>query len=114
MHNLSPSHPTKPPGSSIVLITGCSSGIGRALAEEFSRQGYRVYATARHLSAIQDLAAQDIEIARLDVTDEQTITEVVDRILTQEDRIDMLVNNAGYGTMGPLLDISKAELRKLL
>ena len=101
----------RPPASTVVLITGCSSGIGRALAMEFNRRGYRVYATARELSAIEDLAAEEIEIARLDVTDEQTITESVDRVLTQENRIDILVNNAGYGSMGPLLDISKAALR---
>ncbi len=109
MHRL----PTaSPPASTVVLITGCSSGIGRALAEEFNHRGYRVYATARELSAIEDLAAKQIKIARLDVTDEPEIAEAVHHILTQESHIDILVNNAGYGAMGPLLDISKAALQR--
>ena len=110
MYRLDSTAHTLTPASTVVLITGCSSGIGHALAEEFNRRGYRVYATARQVSTIEDLAAKDIGIVRLDVTDEQTMTEGVDDILKRETRIDILVNNAGYGAMGPLLDISKAAL----
>ena len=97
--------------SPVTLITGCSSGIGRALATEYKRRGCTVFATARSLPALSDLAAQGIETLRLDVTDPQSIEEATSRILDQIGRIDLLVNNAGYGQIGPLMDISPDQLR---
>lgn len=94
----------------VVLITGCSTGIGRTLATEFQKKGCKVYATARKLEAIEDLESQQIAVDRLDVTDDQNIAEVVDRINRNETRIDILVNNAGYGLMGPLIETPGEEL----
>jgi NADP-dependent 3-hydroxy acid dehydrogenase YdfG len=68
----------------VVLITGCSSGIGRALCEAFHCQNYRVVATARRPEALADLAAQGMLTLPLDVTDSAAIERAIDEVLTQE------------------------------
>ena len=94
------------------LITGCSSGIGRELALEFQQRGYRVWATARNLQSIQALAEQNIKVLELDVTCESQVHKVVQHILGSDGHLDMLVNNAGYGCMGPLMDMPGEELEQ--
>lgn len=93
----------------VVLITGCSSGIGNALALEFHHQGYRVYATARNLVDIEGLAQQGMATLKLDVTCPTEMASVIDTLVVETQGIDILVNNAGYAVMGPLLDIPHAE-----
>jgi NAD(P)-dependent dehydrogenase (short-subunit alcohol dehydrogenase family) len=93
-----------------VLITGCSSGIGRATATQFLDDGWTVYATARDTDDIADLAEAGCETATLDVTVETDIERVVERIERETGRIDCLVNNAGYGQYGPLEDIPVERL----
>jgi len=89
-----------------VLITGCSSGIGRATALEFLDEDWIVYATARNPADVQTLGERErCEIATLDVTDQGDVERVVDRIVDEQGRIDCLVNNAGYGQMGPVEDV---------
>ena len=88
-----------------VLITGSSSGIGRATAEAFLADGWRVYATARNPADVQTLADQGCEIGSLDVTDDTDVTRVVERIVDEEGTIDCLVNNAGYAQAGPVEDV---------
>ena len=78
-----------------VLITGCSSGIGRETARVFLEDGWEVYATARNPADIQTLGDSGANIASLDVTDEDDVERVVERIVDEEGRIDCLVNNAG-------------------
>jgi len=96
-----------------VLITGCSSGIGRATAEAFLADGWQVYATARDPDDIADFAEHErCTTAALDVTEQSDITNVVNRILRAEDRIDCLVNNAGYGKFGPIEELPVAEVEK--
>jgi len=95
----------------IALITGCSSGIGRALSIDFNEKGYRVVATARRLDAIADLKSKGIAVERLDVTDEDDIERVVHTVLERERRIDILVNNAGFGLIAPLMDVSVEDLQ---
>jgi NAD(P)-dependent dehydrogenase (short-subunit alcohol dehydrogenase family) len=97
-----------------ILVTGCSSGIGRALAEEFARRGHSVYATARRIESLADLQHEKIRHIALDVTDEGSICNAVTQVMEQSGGIDMLVNNAGYGQMGPLLDTKPEHLRKQL
>lgn len=88
------------------LITGCSSGIGRATAWAFLDDDWKVYATARNPADIQTLGDhEDCDINTLDVTDDEDVQRVVDRIVDEEGRIDALVNNAGYGQHGPLEDV---------
>jgi NAD(P)-dependent dehydrogenase (short-subunit alcohol dehydrogenase family) len=95
-----------------VLITGSSSGIGRAAAHAFNDEGWTVYATARNPADIETLGEAGCELATLDVTDQSDVDRVVDRILDEEGAIDALVNNAGYGQFGPIEDVSTEEVHK--
>lgn len=95
-----------------VLITGCSSGIGRAAAHAFNDEGWTVYATARNPADIETLGEAGCELATLDVTDQSDVDRVVDRVLDEEGAIDALVNNAGYGQFGPIEDVSTAEVHE--
>lgn len=103
---------TRPHLDDIVLITGCSSGIGKALALAFHRQGHKVVATARRLQAMQDLAEAGIRTLALDVTQASDIQRVLDQLRDAGCTVGTLVNNAGYGAMGPLLDLPHAEWQK--
>jgi NAD(P)-dependent dehydrogenase (short-subunit alcohol dehydrogenase family) len=87
------------------LITGCSSGIGRATAVDFLRREWTVYATARDTDDVADLAEAGCETAELDVTSDADVERVVDRVLSEAGRIDCLVNNAGYAQYGPMEDV---------
>ncbi len=92
-----------------ILITGCSSGIGAALAREFHARGHRVIATGRKLEALAPLAAAGMRSWVLDVTDAASIEGLV-RSLGDEP-LDLLINNAGYGQFGAMTDQTVADLR---
>ena len=96
----------------VVLITGCSSGIGRALAEAFQAAGYRVWATARKPDDLAALEAAGFSAAALDVNDAQAVQALADELRQRAGRLDVLINNAGYGAMGPLLDGGAEALRR--
>ncbi len=96
----------------IIFITGCSSGIGKALALALHQRGCRIVATARNLDSISDLKAKGMAVHSLDVTDEAQCQRVVDRVTAEEMRIDILINNAGYGLMGPAIELTKDELAR--
>lgn len=96
----------------VVLISGCSSGIGLALAKEFAGQGYRVCATALEPREIEGLRAENVEVFALDVTDRQSIAACVKAAAAKWGRIDLLVNNAGYGLFGPVIELSLADVRE--
>lgn len=83
-----------------VLITGCSSGIGRALADGFKGAGYEVWATARKPEDVAALDAAGFRGVQLNVNDGAALTQLAAKL----DGLDVLINNAGYGAMGPLLD----------
>ncbi|KQC08410.1 MAG: hypothetical protein APR62_04825 [Smithella sp. SDB] len=95
----------------VVLISGCSTGIGRALATEFSVRDWRVFATARKPETIADLKASNVDIAALDVTDEKSIKACVELVVAKAGQIDILVNNAGLLLIGPLVELQSDELR---
>ena len=86
--------------SKAVLITGCSSGIGRAIAERLVAGGHRVYATARRPDAIADLAKKGCQTLALDVLDDDSMRAAVTRVEEAEGAVGVLVNNAGYGQSG--------------
>jgi NAD(P)-dependent dehydrogenase (short-subunit alcohol dehydrogenase family) len=88
----------------VALITGCSSGIGRALADAFKAAGYQVWASARKTEDVAQLNAAGFAAVQLDVNDGQALEQLSERINQQHGGLDVLVNNAGYGAMGPLLD----------
>jgi NAD(P)-dependent dehydrogenase (short-subunit alcohol dehydrogenase family) len=97
--------------NSVVLISGCSSGIGLALCREFTLRGCKVFATARKPEVIDYLKRECAEIAALDVTDQKSIDACVAEVIAKAGRIDVLVNNAGYALIGPVIDLSIDDLR---
>ncbi|MCP1480747.1 NAD(P)-dependent dehydrogenase (short-subunit alcohol dehydrogenase family) [Pseudomonas chlororaphis] len=88
----------------VALITGCSSGIGRALADAFKTAGFTVLPTARRAEDVAMLQAAGFDAVQLDVNDGPALTALGERINQQYGGLDLLINNAGYGAMGPLLD----------
>lgn len=98
--------------NSVVLISGCSSGIGLALARECASRGCRVFATARKPEVIENLKREGMETAALDVTSQESIDACVAGVLSQTGRIDVLINNAGYALIGPMIDLSVDDLRR--
>jgi len=95
-----------------VLITGCSSGIGRATAASLHDAGLRVYATARRVDALVGLASRGITTLALDVTDEQSMAQAVAAVEADAGSVGTLINNAGYGLYGPVEQIPMAEIRR--
>ncbi|HEX8595528.1 MAG TPA: SDR family oxidoreductase [Pseudomonas sp.] len=87
-----------------VLITGCSTGIGRALAQAFQAAGYQVWATARKAEDVAALNAAGFTGVALDVNDAAALERLAGEFERQVNGLDVLINNAGYGAMGPLLD----------
>lgn len=96
----------------VALITGGSSGIGEATARELKRRGFTVYAAARRVEQMRPLEAEGIHVLPLDVTDEASIQSCVAAILDREGRIDVLINNAGYGSYGAVEDVPIEEARR--
>ncbi len=100
----------------VIVITGCSTGIGLVTARHLARQGNRVYATARHpdrAAALQQAAAAEpnIRTLALDVTDDGSVNSAIETILAREGHIDVLVNNAGIGVFGTFEFTPEAEAR---
>ena len=96
----------------VILLTGASSGIGYATAELLARQGHKVYGAARRVEQIEPLAAVGVKALRLDVTSNESIEAAVAEIIRAEGRIDVLVNNAGYGSYGAVEDVPIDEARR--
>jgi NAD(P)-dependent dehydrogenase (short-subunit alcohol dehydrogenase family) len=94
------------------LITGASSGIGKAAAVHIAELGYTVYAGARRVERMSDMADRGIRTRALDVTDDATMVALVEAIIAETGRIDVLVNNAGYGLYGALEDVPIEEARR--
>ncbi|HBP5362728.1 MULTISPECIES: SDR family oxidoreductase [Pseudomonas aeruginosa group] len=96
----------------VALITGCSSGIGRALAEAFQAAGYRVWASARKEDDVHALAEAGFQAVQLDVNDAAALARLAGELEVEAAGLDVLVNNAGYGAMGPLLDGGVEAMRR--
>lgn len=95
-----------------VLITGASSGIGEETVKGLLAAGHTVYAGARRLDRMQPLAVAGAHLLALDVTDETSITAAVDTVVQRTGQIDVLINNAGYGSYGALEDVPLEEARR--
>ena len=98
----------------IILITGASSGIGFDAAQTLAQQGHKVYAAARRVELMEPLKAYGVQVLRMDVTDETSMVQGVEAIIQAEGRIDVLVNNAGYGYFGALENVALEEARRQL
>lgn len=96
----------------VALITGCSSGIGQALAQVCLDEGYTVYATARNPDSLAPLTSRGALAVTLDVNNAEQVAACAERLRSEAGRLDLLVNNAGYGAMGPVLDADRATLLK--
>ncbi|SDF16466.1 Short-chain dehydrogenase [Fontibacillus panacisegetis] len=96
----------------VVLITGASSGIGKEAAIELKNRGFTVYAAARRIDKMQDLATKGIRPISMDVTNDESMIQAVNEILKKEGRIDVLINNAGYGSYGAIEDVPQEEARR--
>ncbi|MFZ5594336.1 MAG: SDR family oxidoreductase [Pseudomonadota bacterium] len=95
-----------------ILITGCSTGIGRCVAEGLEARGYRVFATARKEEDVEALQEKGLESLRLDLDDSDSIHAAVDEVLARTGgRIYALFNNAGYGQPGAVEDLRREVLR---
>jgi NAD(P)-dependent dehydrogenase (short-subunit alcohol dehydrogenase family) len=95
-----------------ILITGCSSGIGAALAREFHHRGHVVYATARRPDSLQTLAQAGLRVLALDVNDDASIGAAMAVVQQEQGRLDMLVNNAGFSQVGAVVDLQREDLRR--
>jgi short-subunit dehydrogenase len=96
----------------VALVTGASSGIGDATARRLAQLGYAVYAVARRADRMAALKARGCRTEPCDVTDDAALVALVDKIISETGRIDVLVNNAGYGSYGALEDVPIAEARR--
>ncbi len=96
----------------VAIVTGASSGMGKSAAGFLHDQGYIVYGVARRLEEMNDLKAKGIKVLSMDITDDASIQAAVNEILTNEGRIDVLINNAGYGSYGAVEDIAIDEARR--
>jgi NAD(P)-dependent dehydrogenase (short-subunit alcohol dehydrogenase family) len=90
---------------SVILITGCSSGIGRAIALSAVRKGFTTVATSRNIKMMQTLEAEGCIVRRLDVTDDSERRQVVEELIDSYGAVDVLVNSAGYGELGPCEEV---------
>jgi NAD(P)-dependent dehydrogenase (short-subunit alcohol dehydrogenase family) len=98
--------------SEAVLITGCSTGIGRATAERLAKSGHTVYATARKLDSIRDLEAHGCRALALDVTDESSMATAVETVEQEQGAVGVLVNNAGYSQSGAVESVPMDAVRR--
>lgn len=95
----------------VILITGGSSGMGLETAKLLAQEGYKVYAGARRTERLEALRELGIVPVQMDVTDPETNQKVVEQIMANEGRIDVLINNAGFGLYGPVEDVSLEDAR---
>lgn len=97
--------------TNVVLVTGASTGIGKATAVLLAQEGYIVYGAARRMEKLLELQPLGVRPVKLDLTQDSSIVACVTYILEQAGRINVLVNNAGFGSYGALEDVSMADAR---
>jgi NAD(P)-dependent dehydrogenase (short-subunit alcohol dehydrogenase family) len=95
----------------VILVTGASSGIGEAAALRLSQMGHTVYGAARRVERMRHLADSGIRVLAMDVTQDASMQAAIETIIAREGRLDVLVNNAGYGSYGALEDVPMEEAR---
>ncbi|MGB2886484.1 MAG: oxidoreductase [Candidatus Acidiferrales bacterium] len=96
----------------VAVVTGASAGIGEATVKRLIEQGYTTYAAARRLDRMANLEKLGATLLPLDLTDDSSIVQAAERVRTEQGRIDVLVNNAGYGSYGAVEDVPLDEARR--
>jgi short-subunit dehydrogenase len=96
----------------VAIITGASSGMGKSTAFELHQKGYKVYGMARRTEKMNDLKEKGMEVVSLDLTNDESIVAAVNTVLEKEGRIDVLINNAGYGSYGSVEEVSIEEAKR--
>ncbi|WP_428328799.1 oxidoreductase [Mucilaginibacter sp.] len=95
----------------VALITGASAGIGKATAKQLLQDGYIVYGAARRLDKMDDIVSLGARALKMDVADDADMVSGIDKIIKAEGRIDVLVNNAGFGSYGAVEDVAIADAK---
>ncbi len=95
----------------VALVTGASSGIGAAAARKLHSLGYTVYGAARRVERMAELADNGVHVLSMDVTDAASMAAGIETVIAESGRIDVLVNNAGYGAHGAVEDVPMAQAR---
>lgn len=95
----------------VALVTGASSGIGKETAKLLVQNGYTVYGAARRVDKMQELKAAGVKLLAMDVTNDDSMQKGINEIMQTEKRIDVLINNAGYGSYGSLEDVPLSEAK---
>lgn len=95
----------------VALVTGASSGIGKETAKLLTRNGFTVYGASRRLEKMSELKDIGVQLLEMDIADDASIVNGVTEILDNEKRIDVVINNAGYGSYGAMEDVSISEAR---
>lgn len=96
----------------VAIITGASSGMGKSTAFNLHQKGYKVYGMARRIEKMSDLKEMGMEVVSLDLTKDESIVAAVKTVLEREGRIDVLVNNAGYGSYGSVEEVPIEEAKR--
>ncbi len=96
----------------VALVTGASSGIGKSTVLKLLSDGYTVYGAARRVDKMTDLRTSGANIIELDVTQDDSMVLCIDQIVKEQNRLDVLVNNAGYGSYGAVEDVPLTEAKK--
>jgi short-subunit dehydrogenase len=95
----------------VILITGASSGMGKATAGLLAQNGYTVYAAARRLDKMKDLESLNVKTIEMDLANEHSMVRGVAQIIKEHGRIDILINNAGFGSYGAIEDMSLPDAK---
>ncbi len=96
----------------VILITGASSGMGKVFARDLAKEGHIVYGAARRVELLNELNNFNVKTITLDVTNDESMQQCVNQIIEKEGRIDVLVNNAGYGSYGTVEEVSMEEAKR--
>ena len=94
----------------VVLVTGGSSGIGKSISEFLSEKGFKVYGTSRNPQKHQEKIS--FPLLNMEVTNPSSINEVITKIIDEEGRLDIVINNAGVGITGPIEETPASEIKK--
>jgi len=95
----------------VILITGASAGMGKEFAKDLLKDGHIVYGAARRIDKMEDIRLLGVKLLAMDVTDEASMVKGVDAIIKAEGRLDVLINNAGFGSYGAIEDVSIADAK---